>query len=85
MPNRCNCFVTNAVGVDASSTTNQNRFGICFNVWPNRVISAICSGRRKVGVIIYNGGGSCYTEENKKQKQNLLYCFVLINITLNVK
>lgn len=47
-----NNFVTNPVGFSASSITNQNKFFTCFNVYPNRVISANCSGRLYVGVII---------------------------------
>lgn len=46
IPIRCNCLVTNGVGCVASSITNQNKFGTCFNVYPKRVISAICSGLR---------------------------------------
>lgn len=53
-----NCLVTNGVGWTASSITSQYRFGTCFNVYPNRVISAICSDRLYVGVIIYSGGGN---------------------------
>lgn len=55
-PIRFNCLVSNGVACKASSMTNQNIFGTCFSVYPKRVISANCSGRRNVGVITYNGG-----------------------------
>lgn len=54
------CLVTSGVGIVASSITNQNKFGICFSVCPNLVISANCSARLYVGVIMYKGGGKGY-------------------------
>lgn len=54
---RLSCLVNCDVGNVASSITSQNIFGMCFKVYPNRVISATCSARLYVGVIIYNGGG----------------------------
>lgn len=54
---RLSCLVNCDVGFVASSITNQNKFGMCFRVYPNRVISATCSGRLYVGVMMYNGGG----------------------------
>lgn len=57
IPMRLSCLVNCDVGNVASSITSQNMFGMCFRVYPNRVISATCSGRLYVGVIMYRGGG----------------------------
>lgn len=57
IPIRFSCLVNCGVGSVASSMTSQNMFGMCFRVYPNRVISATCSGLLYVGVIMYKGGG----------------------------
>ena len=36
-------------------------------MYPRRVISANCSGRRYVGVIMYNGGGGAGCELHRKK------------------
>lgn len=72
-PMRFSCFVSNGVGCAASSITSQKRFGTCFSVYPKRVISANCSGRRNVGVIMYSGGGgdgaplNCWMKNNPEE------------------